>query len=264
MIQARGGHPMDTVFGSNEKMKAGAAVIVNDATDIDAEIKRLADAGADWIKAVISEVNKLDYPSRVPRLSAEKIRQIADTAHKYGKPCMIHVDNVRHMREAAEAGADSIEHILAVGTTETEIDDSLIELLVRKQIYVVPTMFSIKAHENPDGNMPLVVEKLIAQVGKLIRAGVRICAGSDSSIPFVTRGESLHDELSLLVECGMKPAEAIAAATTVNAQLLRRDKEIGSIAPGYFADMVIVNSDPTVDIMRTKDRFLVITNGRIA
>ena len=263
MIQARGGHPIDTVFGSNERFAEGAGVMVDEMTDLDFEIKQLVDAGTDWIKAFISEINKLNYPAPIPRISNEKIRQIVDIAHKYGKPCMIHVDNVRHMREAADAGADSIEHVCAVGATETEIGDDLIEMLVQKQIYVVPTIFSIFAHENPKGSMPLVYETLIKQVNKLVRAGVKIGVGTDSNIPFVSMGKSLHEELAQLVKCGMTPAEAIAAATSGNAKLLRKEGEIGALLPGYFADMLVVDGDPTDDIGRTKNVYIVIMNGRI-
>ena len=265
ILQARGGHPMDTVFGSNKKMSDNAAVMIDDKTDLDAEIKKLAAAGADWIKAVISEINKVDYPKPIPRIPREKIGQIVEIAHKYGKPCMIHVDNVRHMREAAEAGADSIEHVLSIGATETDIDDDLIEMLIKKQIYVVPTVYSIKAHENPEGSMPLVYgnDKLIEQINRLIRAGVKIGVGTDASIPFVKIGESLHEELSQLVRCGMTPAEAIAAATSGNAKLLRMDDEIGSISPGYYADMVIVEEDPAGGVDRTKNICFTIMNGQI-
>jgi imidazolonepropionase-like amidohydrolase len=263
MIQARGGHPMDTVFGSNKKIADGAAILTGDTTDIDAEIKKLADAGTDWVKAVISEVNKMDYPAPVPRIPGEKIKQIVEISHKYGKPCMIHVDNTRHMREAAEAGADSIEHVFSVGATETDVDDGLIDMLLKKQIYVVPTIYSIKAHENPGGSMPLVYEKLIAQVKRLIGAGVKIGVGTDASIPFVPIGETLHEELSQLVLCGMTPMEAIIASTSGNAKLLRMEKEIGSILPGYRADLVIVDGDPAEDISKTKNIYTVIINGRI-
>jgi len=263
MIQARGGHPLDTVFGSDERIAAGSCVLLDDSTDIGVEVKKLADAGADWIKTFICEVNKLDYPAPVPRLPTESIRQIVDAAHKQGLPCMIHVDNARQLREAAEAGADSIEHTFTVGATDTDIDDDVIDLLIKRQIYVVPTIFSVKAHENPDGNMPLVYQKLIRQVNKLIRAGVNIGVGTDSSIPFVPIGVALHEELAQLVECGMTPAGAIAAATSVNAKLLRKENEIGAILPGYFADLLVVGGDPTGDINCTKDIHIVIMNGRI-
>ena len=263
MFQAKGGHPMDTVFGSNENMTLGCAVMVDDSTDLDAEVKKLVEEGADWIKAFIAVVNKVSFGTPIPRIPPDKIRKIVDLAHSYGKPCMIHVDDARLLREAAEAGADSIEHVFSVGVTHTDIDDDLIKLLIDKQIYVVPTVYSIKAHENPDGEMPLVYDKLIAQVNKMIKAGVNIGVGTDSAIPFVSIGESLHGELEQLVKCGMTPAQAIVAATSGNAKLLRREHELGSILPGFLADLVVVDGDPLSDITKTRNIRLVIMNGRI-
>ena len=263
MIQAKGGHPISTVFGGNVAIAENACVLVDENTDLNAEVKALVDAGADWIKTVICEVDKLDYPKRVPRIPPEKIKRIIELAHDYGKPCMVHVDNVSQMREAVLSGADSIEHILSVGSTDTDIDEDLIELLVEKQTYVVPTIYSIKAHENPQGGKPPVYEKLLLQVNKLVTAGVNVCAGTDASIPLVSLGESFHEELSELVKCGMTPLDAIKAATYGNAKLLRKDKELGAVLPGYMADLVIVDGDPATDIAQTKNILYVIANGRI-
>ena len=263
MIQARGGHPLNTVFGGSEAIAGGVCVLVDESTDLEKEVRLLCDAGADWIKTFISEVNKLDYPTRVPRIPPEKLKQIVDLAHRFGKPCMIHVDNVSQMREAAQAGADSIEHTLSVGATDTEIDDGLIEMLLKKDICVVPTVFSVKRHENPDAGLPMVYETLLGQINKLIRAGVRIGVGTDSAIPFLPIGESLHDEFSELVLCGMTPAEAISNATRGNAKLLRKDNEIGAVLPGYYADILIVDGDPLSDVKHTKRVKYVIANGRL-
>ena len=263
MIQARGGHPVSTVFNGDAAISEGACVLVDENTDLGKEVKALADAGADWIKAFISEVNKLDYPTRVPRIAPEGIKRIVEVSHECGKPCAIHVDNISHMREAVMAGADCIEHVFSVGASDTEIDEGLIEILIKNRTYVVPTVFSIKAHENPGGNMPLVYEKLIRQVNKLIMAGVNLGVGTDSNIPFVTLGESLHEELSELVKCGMAPLDALKAATYGNAKLLRRENEIGAILPGYYADIIAVDGDPGEDISQTRNISLVVADGRI-
>ena len=263
MFQARGGHPLDTVFGTNEKIAAGACVLVDEATDIDDEVKKLVDAGVDWIKIFISEINKLNYPAAVNRIPPEKIKRITDTAHKYGKPCMIHVDDACHFREAAEAGADSIEHTLSGVAKDTGIADDVIELLIKNHTFVIPTITAIKAHETPGFNMPPIYEKLVSQVSRLIKAGVSIGVGTDSGIPFVPIGPTLHDELAELVKCGMSPMDAITAATSGNAKLLRMEKNIGAILPGYLADLLVVEGNPTKDISLTKNISYVIMDGRL-
>ncbi|MDR0817773.1 MAG: amidohydrolase family protein [Clostridiales Family XIII bacterium] len=263
MFQAAGGHPLDTVFGHDPGIASGVIIAVGEDTDLEKEVAGLADAGSDWIKVFISEVNKMDYPAKVPRIPKEKIKRIAELAHKHDKPCMIHVDNLSQLREAAEAGADSIEHIFAVGATDTELPDDLLELLKDRGTYIVPTMYSIKAHEALDDTRPPVYEKLVAVVARMLEAGIKITAGCDSGIPFVPLGESIHCELEELVRAGMSPMAAILAATSQNAKMLRIDNDRGQILPGKAADLVILGANPLEDIANTRKIEIVILNGRI-
>ena len=263
MIQAKGGHPLSTVFSGLPEIAENACVLVDENTDIAVEIGTLVSQGADWIKAYISEVNKLDYPARIPRISGEKIKKIVEISHKLDKPCMIHVDNISQMREAAEAGADTIEHVFAIGSTDTEIDDSLIQLLKEKGITVVPTLISIKKHDNMGENMPRVYNVLLDEVRKLVDCGVIVGVGTDSPIPFNEIGESLHEEMAELVNCGMSPLEAITAATSGNARILRMSDKIGRISPLLLADLIVVDGNPLDDIENTKNISLVVANGKI-
>jgi imidazolonepropionase-like amidohydrolase len=263
MLQAAGGHPLDTVFGSDPGIAAGVVVTVTKETDLAKEVKSLAEAGSDWIKVFISEVNKMDYPAKIPRVSGTQIRQIVSLAHAHNKPCMIHVDNLSQLREAAEAGADSIEHIVAVGATDTEFTDDLLDLIISRGIYIVPTIYSIKAHEAGDETRPPVYEKLVKIVNRMLTAGVKIAVGCDSGIPFVPLGESLHSELEELVVAGMSPMQAITAATSENSKMLGIDNELGQILPGKTANLVVLEADPLEDITNTRRIELVILNGRI-
>ena len=267
-IQVPGGHPLDTVLESDKNIRENETILVVDETDIDKEIKALVDLDTDWIKTFISEVNQLDFPKKTPRLSPERIKEIIQVSHKYGKPCMVHIDNISQMREAAEAGADSIEHVFCKGSTDTEIDDDLIEMLLEKNISIIPTMYSIKQHDCTDGSIPQVFETLVQEVHKLIEAGVHVCVGTDGSIPLVAIGESMSEELALLVEAGMTPLQAITAATGGNARLLnkRREKEIeiGTLLPGKLADFIVIDEgNPLEDISNIKNVDHVVLNGNI-
>ena len=99
--------------------------------------------------------------------------------------------------------------------------------------------------------------------GKLYRAGVLIQAGTDSPEPQVTPGSSLHQELELLVASGMTPAAALQAATIHNARALKQEKQLGSIAPGKLADIVLLNANPLEHIRHTRRIDLVIRGGRV-
>jgi hypothetical protein len=97
--------------------------------------------------------------------------------------------------------------------------------------------------------------------GMLHRAGVPLLAGTDTPEPFVPPGFSLHQELELLVESGLTPAEALRCATIGNAKSLGSDHELGRIAPGHLADLVVLDSDPLADIRNTRTISTVIRSG---
>jgi imidazolonepropionase-like amidohydrolase len=107
------------------------------------------------------------------------------------------------------------------------------------------------------------VRKYQELTGILHRAGVPILAGTDAPEPFVTPGFALHQELEMLVESGLSPADALRAATVNNARILRQTTSLGSIAPGMLADLVLLTADPTVDIRNTRQIEVVLRGGRL-
>lgn len=91
--------------------------------------------------------------------------------------------------------------------------------------------------------------------------GVPIIAGTDAGVSGVVAGFSLHDELELLVEAGLSPQEALNSATLLSAQWLGIDKQIGSIEPGKFADLILLDQNPLTDINNTRKIAGVFVNG---
>jgi imidazolonepropionase-like amidohydrolase len=93
-------------------------------------------------------------------------------------------------------------------------------------------------------------------------AGVPIVAGTDAGVSGVVAGFSLHDELELLVESGLTTQEALNSATLLSAQWLGTDKQIGSIETGKFADLVLLEQNPLIDIKNTRKIAGVFVNGK--
>ena len=264
MFMAPGGHPLDTVFMHNEAIRDNACILCHDDTDIDAEVKNLADAGVDWIKAFLSTMNKMNYPHPVPRLPHETLKKIVDAAHKYGKPAMLHVENPDDMMEAVELGVDSIEHTIGVGSRSFEMSNDLLSKLRSSGTYVVPTLSAIKAHDCMPEGAELVCPHLEIAVKRMADAGVCLGVGCDSGIPFLPYGECVHTEMELLVELGLPPLEVLCIATRDNAKLFRLDNTLGTIKAGKLADLVVLDADPLSDIRNTRQICLVIKEGRIA
>ena len=105
------------------------------------------------------------------------------------------------------------------------------------------------------------IRKYQELTGLLHRAGVPLLAGTDTPEPFVPPGFSLHQELEMLVESGLSPAAALAAATINNARALNQQDRLGTVSPGKLADLVILNADPTIDIRNTRQIYAVVRGG---
>jgi len=93
--------------------------------------------------------------------------------------------------------------------------------------------------------------------------GVKIIAGTDTPIGFLTPGFSLHKELELLVEAGLTPQQALRSATITPAEFFNLESKMGTIQVGKYADLVILNSSPLKDIKNTQDIHKVILKGHI-
>ena len=100
-------------------------------------------------------------------------------------------------------------------------------------------------------------------VGILHQAGVKILVGTDAPEPQVPPGYSLHKEMELLVESGMSPEEVLRAATLVNAEVLGQSENLGRVAVGMLADLVVLDANPLDDIRNTRRVRRVIRSGRL-
>ena len=106
-------------------------------------------------------------------------------------------------------------------------------------------------------------DKKVAMVGAMNAAGVSILAGSDEMNPYCFAGFALHDELAWLVKAGLTPAEALRTATTNPARYLGRENEMGDIAQGKLADLVVLDENPLTNIENVRKISAVISRGTL-
>ncbi|HEX6730481.1 MAG TPA: amidohydrolase family protein, partial [Pyrinomonadaceae bacterium] len=108
-----------------------------------------------------------------------------------------------------------------------------------------------------------VYKKQFEIVGLMHKAGVEFIAGTDVLNPFCFPGFSLHDELAILVEAGLSPMEALQTATLNPARFLGKEQDIGTVAKGKIADLVLLDANPLNDIRNTTKINSVVVNGRL-
>ena len=109
-----------------------------------------------------------------------------------------------------------------------------------------------------------VLDGEITLVGLMHAAGVQLLAGTDTPSPLVVPGEALHDELELLVRAGLTPAETLRTATVNPARWLKRERDLGTIEVGKFADLVMLSANPLESITNSRQINAVWVGGRRA
>jgi imidazolonepropionase-like amidohydrolase len=210
-------------------------------------VRQQVAAGVDLIK-MFASTGTDDDTSGYQTYSYDEIKAAVDAAHQFGKKIAIHSYGPDGARDAVRAGTDSLEHA-------TDMDDATITEMAKRGTYYVPTIDHNRYYiENGSkiGYMPgfesrsqAFIARNLETVRKAHRAGVKFAMGSDSI--YTMFGQNTR-ELGWFVKAGMSPEEALKTATTNAAELLGKGNELGAVAPGYFADLVAVEGDPTAEI----------------
>src|SRR5437868_7341526 len=204
-------------------------------------------AGADVIKMYASTGTD-DDTTGFETYSYEEIKAAVDAAHQFGKKIAIHSYGPDGARDAVRARTDSLEHA-------TDMDDATIREMAKRGTYYVPTIDHNRYYLDnwqkigyADGfqdKTKAFVERNLKTARKAFQAGVKFAMGSDAI--YTMFGQNTR-ELGWFVKVGMTPEQALRTATSNAAELLGKEKELGAVAPGYFADLVAVEGDPLADI----------------
>jgi len=210
-------------------------------------VRQQVAAGVDLIK-LYGSTGTDDDVTGFETYTYEEIKAAVEMAHKFGKKIAVHSYGPDGARDAVRAGADSVEHA-------TDMEDATIQEMVKRGTFYVPTIDHNRYYiENGDkiGYAPGYKERLQAFIlrnletaKRAFKAGVKIAMGSDAI--YTMYGQNTR-ELGWFVKAGMTPEQALRTATGNAAELLGKEKELGAVAPGYFADLVAVDGDPLSDI----------------
>ncbi len=215
-------------------------------------VRAMVRAGAGVIKCATTggASSRAGHGPKDAAFNADEMRALVDEAHALGRRVMCHAVGGPGLRRAIEAGVDSIEH----GCYLDE-DPELIPMMVERGIFFVPTLTVYEYHR--ESTAPHVRERARAlrahhleSVRHALAAGVKVVAGTDA-------GGHGHPnnalELEHLVAAGMSPMQALQAATSLAAECLALEAEIGTIEKGKWADLVVVDGDPLRDVRILQD-----------
>jgi imidazolonepropionase-like amidohydrolase len=225
--------------------------------DVRRAVREQLKAGADCVKFTATGGGMT--PGVDPRASSFTDVELAagvDEAHKAFRRAIAHAQGNAGIKTAVRAGIDSVEH-------GVYLDDEVIEEMRQRGTFLVATLVApamIARHGTSAGIPEYVVTKAAGVLEahqesfrKAVRAGVRIAMGTDAGTPFNRHGANAQ-ELALMVEGGLSPADAIVAATRSAAELLDLVEVTGTVEPGKAADLLIVDGDPLADIRILGDR----------
>jgi imidazolonepropionase-like amidohydrolase len=233
--------------------------LADNVNEVGDAVRRDIKYGADWIK-LMATGGVMDTTSdfNVQELSEEQMAMAVEIAHRARKKVMAHAEGTEGIKAAVRAGVDSIEH-------GTMLDEEGATRMQQKGTWLVPTLYTFQhgvAVGASLGADPASVEKGKKVLGyqqtafaTALKHHLKIAYGVDDDPDFVSK------EFGALVRGGMKPLDAIQAATVRASELLGMSDQIGTLEMGKYADVVAVTGDPLVDIQAMESVVFVMKGG---
>ena len=260
---------------------------VKGADDARKKVDIVVDGGADVIKMIDQD-----------QMTMDEVKAIVDQAHKRGKTVAAHAHRSEEIRRGLQAGVDCFEHTGLA--TKPGYEEDILQMIRERNatLYWCPTMEGLFLFEQtekyperlddqrlkrdlpPDmykdvhdslrnvsqlqyfALTPRRIPTLAGKFKQLRDAGVTIIVGTDSGIPLNFHFDSTWRELKTMVDLGMPPMDAIRAATYWPAQLLKQPN-LGTVAAGKLADIIVVDGDPLTDMTSLRNVVHVVKDGRV-
>ncbi len=259
-----GGHGDTTGFVEHVNDALDSGFTCTGAVECAAKVRLASQYGADLIK-ITATGGVLSQQGRglEAHFSDEEMRAIVETAETLGLKVAAHAHGARGIEAAARAGVHTIEH-------GTYIDEAAARAMNEAGTTLVPTLMAFEGIRRNVGTgyyTPVVDAKIreVSQVAgtiveRALANDVKIAFGTDAGV--FPHGQNAG-EFALMVAGGMSDREALASATTVAAQIIGMEDEIGRIAPGYSADIIAVAGDPLANVAVLENVDWTMVRGRV-
>jgi imidazolonepropionase-like amidohydrolase len=205
--------------------------------------------GTDNVKVVASRDIISPGIATASQPTLEELTAAIEEAHKMGKRAIAHAQGHDAIEKVIKAGTDSVVHGFFM-------DEECADMMVKNNVFLESTNLYVKrVKDMGKGELPdWMIEKAIEtwedkkkNFKMYLQKGIKISFGSDCGVPFLKQGDNAV-ELSVFVELGMSPMDAIVAATKTASEAIGIEDIVGTIEEGKLADIILVNGDPLQDI----------------
>jgi imidazolonepropionase-like amidohydrolase len=247
--------PRRTAYAMDVPQGAQEASGIDGVTTV---VREQIGRGAEWIKVYADYRWGPDGSAR-PTFMQDELDRIVAVARSSGRPVVAHASSPEGMRRAAMAGVETIEHGDG-GTAE------VFRLMRDRNVALCPTLaagdaiLQYRGWKKGVDPEPQPITQKKASFRTALESGVTMCAGSDVGV--FRHGDAAR-ELIMMAEYGMRPLDVLRAATSVNARLLHREAQVGSIRNGLLADLIAVPGNPTSDLAALRGVSFVMKGGTI-
>ncbi|HEY5046543.1 MAG TPA: amidohydrolase family protein [Rhizomicrobium sp.] len=266
IISPTGGHGITCGYRDDINLMFDPSGRADGADGCRHAVRRQVSRGADFIKFVATGGVLTDTDTGTDRqFFDDEYEAIVATAHMLGRRTTAHAHGADGMKAALKAGVDAIEH-------GTFMDEDVMETMLERGVFYVPTALAgttVAEYARTQDFMPRAIREKALAVGPNIletlkrshAAGIKIAFGTDTAVS--PHGQNAK-EFALMVQAGMSPMQAIAAATVTAAEHIGQSAHLGTIEPGRAADIIATAASPLDDIAELMSIRFVMRDGRVS
>ena len=229
---------------------------ISGATEMARAVREMCGQGVDIIKLILSGESITERVwAKDTYMTDEEVRAATTEAHRVGKRVAAHARSTESIKQCLRQGVDIVYHA-------SYIDDEAVDLFEerRDEVFVAPGLHWLYAtlYEAADFGYPQEaaeavgykdeLEHSIIGLKELHKRGVRVLPGGDYGFAWTPHGTNARDLQHFVDLLDFTPMETIRSATVLGGEIFQRPDELGRVAPGYLADLLLVNGDPSSDI----------------
>jgi imidazolonepropionase-like amidohydrolase len=224
--------------------------IADGVDELRKKVRQNVKHGADLIKVLAGAgVLSEEESAGAPQYSQEELNAVVAEAAMWGRKTAAHAHGAEAIARAARAGVTSVEH-------GGLVDEDGVQVMKERGTYLVPDIITdvyILEHGAEQGLPPKIIDKerslrpqQDANWSRALKAGVKLAFGTDAGV--YPHGQNARQFALLVQHLGLAPIDALRMATVNAADLIGWSDRVGRVAPGFYADMIAVASDPLMDI----------------